>query len=564
MHDEAPVVNHLKQLKVSDDGSHHIFSDETPAYQQRFDEVLAFHAVNNETQAAPVYAQDKAWHISSTGDAIYPNRYDRTFGFYCDLAAVIDSGEWFHIGIDGLPAYPQRYAFAGNYQSDIAVVCGQHGDYFHIDKQGEAIYVSRWRYCGDFREGIAVVQANNGSSSHIDLNGVLLHEQWYDDLDVYHKGFARAKDKTGWHHIDKTGKSIYQQRYTSVEAFYNGCSRVETLDGAILVIDESGDILRTLRSAHVDGFAMLSADLVGYWRTFTVAAAVELGVFEQMPANTHELAKTTQTLPERLARLLRALAELGLVLCDDNGWKVSPKGVYLLPSNNMSLATAAMEYQGDLLQRWYQLAQIMKGEEPQSNIFQKVADDSIRVKNHHKMLSSYALKDYPNLISCLEIKPRDIVFDAAGGTGALAIMLEAAYPEAQIILGDLPEVIEGSQVKDKIEFDLFKPWPIGADKIILARVLHDWSDEHVRRILRRMADALKPNGEVYVFEMLLSNTRFEGSLCDLHLLCVTGGQERTQQQYEQLANEAGLHLKQSISKEGLVTVLSFTKEVSLD
>ncbi|NOQ17210.1 MAG: methyltransferase [Methyloprofundus sp.] len=560
VYDEEATISIIKPLKVSIDSSHHIVDDNTAAYGNRFDEVLPFHAIDDELQLAPVYLQGQAWHIKTNGEANYASRYERTFGFYCGLAAVVIAQKYFHIGIDGLPAYSQRYAFVGNYQGNVAVVCDHDGYYTHIDKQGLTLYEAKWHYCGDFREGIAVVQELNGYSSHIDLNGLFLHDKWFDDLDVFHKGFARAKDKSGWHHIDKAGKSIYSSRYASVEPFYNGCSRVETFAGSLLVIDESGDILRTLRSAQFDDFASLSADLVGYWRTFTIAAAVELSVFEHLPANVSELATMTQTLPERLIRLLRALAELQLVYFKNESWFATPKGSFLTQNHNMSLATASLEYQGELLQRWHQLAQIMKGEVAQNDIFQEVASDPVKVKSHHKMLRSYAIKDYSNLIPLLDIKNQDIVFDAAGGSGALVQMLELHYPDTRIVLGDLPEVIANSEVKEKIEFDLFNTWPLRVNKIILARVLHDWDDEHVFQILSHAAATLESNGELYILEMLLSETDFGGSLCDLHLLSVTGGQERTLQHYAQLANNAGLNLKQTMTEQGLVSVLCFTKK----
>jgi hypothetical protein len=553
-------MSKINKFKVSNDGSHHVFDDSTAAYESRFDEVLAFHSIDGELQLAPVMFQGKAWHINTKGEANYTNRYERTFGFYCGLAAAKVAQDYFHISIDGLPAYIQRYAFVGNYQSDVAVVCDHDGYYLHIDKHGLPLYEAKWGYCGDFREGIAVVQGKNGSHSHIDSSGLFLHDKWFADLDVFHKGFARAKDNEGWHHIDKAGSSIYSQRYTSVEPFYNGCSRVETFDGSLLVIDEDGNVLRTLRSAQVDDFASLSSDLVGYWRTFTIAAAVELSIFDHLPANLNELAVNTKTLPERLIRLLQALAELQLVYFKKESWLMTPKGSFLTQTHHMSLATASLEYQGELLQRWHQLAQMMKGDVIQKDIFQVVASDPVKTQNHHKMLRSYAIKDYSNLIPLLDIKNQDIVFDAAGGSGALAQMLETHYPDTRIVLGDLPEVICKSDVKEKIEFDLFKAWPVRANKIILARVLHDWDDEHVNKILFLASNVLEPKGELYVFEMLLSDTNFGGSLCDLHLLTVTGGQERSLQHYQQLANKAGLTLKRTITEQGLVTVLCFSKK----
>ncbi|MDV7399706.1 hypothetical protein RZS08_50295, partial [Arthrospira platensis SPKY1] len=117
--------------------------------------------------------------------------------------------------------YPERYAFAGNYQENVGVVMNAKGQYFHLNATGKPLYETRWRYCGDFRDGIAVVQADNGLSTHISVDGDLLHNNWFLDLDVYHKGYARAKTREGWCHVDKHGEALYPQRYLSAEPFYN-------------------------------------------------------------------------------------------------------------------------------------------------------------------------------------------------------------------------------------------------------------------------------------------------------------------------------------------------------
>ncbi len=548
-------MSELKKLSVSADGKYHILSDNNPAYKNKYDEVLAFHNVLNHGQLAPVCLNGKAWHINEHGEAIYINRFDRTFGFYCGAAAAVDKGEWFHIKPDGSALYSQRFSFAGNFQNGITVVCDKEGLYFHLSKNGIPLYDSKWSYCGDFREGIAVVQNEAGLSSHINIEGNFLHQQWFLDLDVFHKGFSRAKDQNGWHHINKKGNSVYPQRYASVEPFYNGCSRVETFDGSLVVIDEKGNKLRILRAGQVDNFSSLSADLVGYWRTFTIAAAVKVGVFENLPASTSDLSIKTSTLPERLHRLLRALGELALVAYENEIWFTLPKGKYLTSSHDMTLATASLEYQNELLQRWYSLVDLMKGDITQENIFEKVSNDPIAVQNHHRMLQSYALKDYSELVPLLGIQPDEIVFDAAGGNGSFSKLLEVEFPESEIVLGDLQGVIDQSTFGRKCVFDLFSKWPIFADKIILARVLHDWNDKNVIDILSNAAKSLKSNGEILVCEMVLDTTSFGGALCDLHLLTVTGGQERTLEHYERLINIANLKIKNKFGSDGLMDVL---------
>ncbi len=549
----------LTKLSVSDDGRYHVFADDTAAYNKRFDVVLSFHDIDNTYQVAPVLLHDQAWHIDETGEAIYPHRFHRTFGFYCSLAAVVENDDWFHISPDGFAIYAQRYAFVGNYQQNIAVVCDKDGFYFHIDKSGQPLYEKKWLYSGDFREGIAVVQAENGLSSHIDNQGHFIHSHWFLDLDVYHKGFARAKSNDGWHHIDKSGKPIYADRYANVEPFYNGFSRVETFSGALLIINEQGNVVRELRASQSDDFGSLSADMVGYWRTFTIATAVDLKIFDNLPNNIAQLAIQTNTLEKRLTRLLSALGELGLVKCEHQVWHTLPKGGFLTTNHAMSLASAATEYRGELMKRWHNLTQLMQEDVETGDIFKNVSMSKEDTARHHNMLRSYALKDYEALVSYLDIENGDVVFDAAGGNGLLAQLVLEQFPSTNVVLGDLKGVIDSSNFSNKLEFDLFNQWPIQADKIMLARVLHDWDDADALQILINAAGALQNNGAIYVFEMLLDEHSFGGSLCDLHLLTVTGGQERTKSQFEALYKKAGLCIESVIEKDSLVTVMKLIR-----
>jgi hypothetical protein len=230
-------------LEVAADGSHHRTRDGVPAYAERFDEVLKFHAPG----LAPVRRVGEAWHIRSDGSAAYERRFTKTFGFYEGLAAVVGSSGWHHITPEGRAAYVARYAWCGNFQGGRCTVREPNGDYLHIDPERHAISPDRWRYAGDYRDGIAVVQAADGRSTHVDLEGRLLHGRWFIDLDVFHKGYARARDEDGWTHVDSSGKIVYAQRFAAVESFYNGQARVERFDGALEVIDGSGTLVVELR-----------------------------------------------------------------------------------------------------------------------------------------------------------------------------------------------------------------------------------------------------------------------------------------------------------------------------
>lgn len=227
------------------EGTHHMLHG-MPVYSKRFDEVLKFHLPG----LAAVRDGSGAYHINPAGQAVYAARHLRTFGFYQERAAVQLIVGWMHIFPDGTPLYPERYAWCGNFQEGCCPIRLFDQRYFHLGLDGKTVYAACYRYAGDYRDGIAVVQREDGLHTHITRDGTPVHARWLLDLDVFHKGIARARDERGWHHIDTHGCPLYQRRFAAVEPFYNGQARVEDLDGSLLVVDEQGDTRVLLHQAQ--------------------------------------------------------------------------------------------------------------------------------------------------------------------------------------------------------------------------------------------------------------------------------------------------------------------------
>jgi ubiquinone/menaquinone biosynthesis C-methylase UbiE len=549
-----------RNLQISPCNTHHLDPLGNPAYEERFDEVMKFHAPG----MAPVRRGKEAWHIHANGSSAYTRRFGQTFGYYENRAAVIDLDGWCHIRGDGQDAYDERYTWCGNYQSGRCSVRESNGSYLHIDTGGRPAYTDRWRYAGDYRDGVAVVQANDGRSTHIDLAGHTVHDQWFFNLDVYHKCFARACDEAGWTHIGRTGVPAYTRRFSNVEPFYNGQARVERFDGGFEVIDESGATVVELRPAIRSEFAALSADMVGFWKTQTIAAAVDLGLIDALPGLSKVLAEHCQLLPDRTVRLLRALRELGLTTQIGQVWHLTSRGAYLRSDNPLTLADAAREYAGPFSQLWAELPKAVRADMAWKTpeIFHEVAQNKYRLKSHHRMLRSYARHDYPAVPAALGLGGTERLVDAGGGFGTMANLLLDTYPMLKVVVLDLPEVIK--QAKDQYDnrkglewrsVDLFNPWGIEADAVVFARILHDWDDASCRQILRRARAVLPPGGKVFVIEMTIPEGGVAGSLCDLHLLMATGGQERTVAEYKRLLEAEGFDLHEIRNLLALPTVL---------
>jgi hypothetical protein len=223
-----------QDIKVSADNTHFLY-DGKQIFGRQFIEVLKFHSPG----LAPVKDKSGSYHIDNSGNQLYADRFTRTFGFYCNRAAVVQVDKWFHLTDKGERAYSNSFSWTGNFQENLCTV-RDGNNYFHIDLDGKKIYSDSYIYCGDFKDGYACVKTANGLYRHIDFKGNFLNDKSYLDLGIFHKNFATAMDKDGWFHIDKVGNEIYRHRFLAVEPFYNGFALVTQFDKNKIVINEQG------------------------------------------------------------------------------------------------------------------------------------------------------------------------------------------------------------------------------------------------------------------------------------------------------------------------------------
>jgi len=92
---------------------------------------------------------------------------------------------------------------------------------------------------------------------------------------------------------------------------------------------------------------------------------------------------------------------------------------------------------------------------------------------------------------------------------------------------------------------LFERVPDGADCYLLANVLHDWDDAQAIEILRNCRRSMARAGKVLIIERLIPEDGGDAVptlLSDINMLVITGGRERTNDEYGRLLRSAGLRL----------------------
>ncbi len=139
------------------------------------------------------------------------------------------------------------------------------------------------------------------------------------------------------------------------------------------------------------------------------------------------------------------------------------------------------------------------------------------------------------------------VVDVGGGTGALLAEVLRARPGVRGTLVDLPRTVAASGpvfraagVADRanvIGQSFFDPLPGGADLYVLKSILSDWPDREAAAILRRCAEAARPDGRVVIFTGAGPGEQASPALL---MMVLVGGKDRTLEELGALAREAGL------------------------
>ncbi|KAF7461275.1 Hypothetical predicted protein [Marmota monax] len=109
--------------------------------------------------------------------------------------------------------------------------------------------------------------------------------------------------------------------------------------------------------------------------------------------------------------------------------------------------------------------------------------------------------DGRRVLTAFDLSPFHRICDLGGGAGALAQECACVYPGCHVTVLEVPEVVQTArahlplQTEGQVGFregDFFEDPLPEADLYILARVLHDWSDEKCSRLLARVHHACRP------------------------------------------------------------------------
>jgi hypothetical protein len=297
--------------------------------------------------------------------------------------------------------------------------------------------------------------------------------------------------------------------------------------------------------------------LSGYWYSQVLYVMAELGIADCLaagPKTAETLAQETACHAETLYRFLRALASTGILReVDPHTFGPTPLSETLRSERLHSLRPVA-RLGGHPLhwQAWGNLLHSVRTGETAfdavhgKGFFAALVEDPVLSSALHADLGRLHEVDR-DVVEISDLGRSERIVDVGGGTGQLSRRIASAHPRASVILFDQPHVLAMAPAAagvERVSGNFLESVPRGGDAYFLKFVLHDWDDERAGRILRNCREAMQRDGRVFVIEMVVPDDASSSisKTHDINMLVLTGGRERTVNEYRSLFSTAGLEL----------------------
>jgi len=149
--------------------------------------------------------------------------------------------------------------------------------------------------------------------------------------------------------------------------------------------------------------------------------------------------------------------------------------------------------------------------------------------------------------------------DVGGGNGILLRHILKTHETLRGVLADVPHVLDRAREIGFLSGEIatrtslqtcnfFEAIPAGSRAYLMKSVIHDWDDDKALQILRNCRRVVPENGVLLLVEMSLCepNQPSIGKAIDLYMLVLTGGRERSVEEYRDLLARAGFRLNRVV------------------
>jgi len=328
----------------------------------------------------------------------------------------------------------------------------------------------------------------------------------------------------------------------------------------------------------VDDRTALDLLIRGFQVSRAIRLVADLGLADriapQEAAHIDDLAAAAGVRAGQLKRVVRALSAFGIFTIDAGG-KVAhtPRSLLLRGDTPGSLHHSARFWTGSGSWRaWEELDVAMVGGVPHeaawgTGRFAYLRDHQDEARAFDAFMANFPDDRHAAVAEAYDFSDAGLIADIGGGNGEMLRQILGRHPTARGVVFDRLDVVAAIEPDRLAEGRIsvqggsfLEEVPAGCDTYMMVRVLHDWSDEDAVRILRRCKAAMNAGSRLLVVEGLLPANPSDGRpteyLIDLQMMAMFGAaRERTQAEFAELLDEAGLKLARVVATRSTVCVI---------
>jgi len=316
-------------------------------------------------------------------------------------------------------------------------------------------------------------------------------------------------------------------------------------------------------SSSASDWGLLRTLIFGGVRARLVYTAARLRIPDALhdgPLSTEEIARRTETHPDSLRHVLRALVADGVFE------EVAPDRFALTQVGRLLVDDAAGSRRYDALligdhveSVFAHLPEAVRTGEPAADLafgkpyFDWLSDNPEAATIFNSAMTLGAQAAVPTAFE-LELWTRaEYVVDVGGGNGTVLSALLRKHPDLRGTVFDLPHaersanaVLAAAGVADRASFEagsFFERVPAGADVYLAVQVLHNWAHDEAVRILQQIREVMSPQGRLLLIEIVVpTDDHSATAVADAMSYFWLGGGERTEPEWRELLAQGGFRI----------------------
>jgi hypothetical protein len=295
----------------------------------------------------------------------------------------------------------------------------------------------------------------------------------------------------------------------------------------------------------------------------SVCVAAELGIadlIDATPQTTAQLAAATGVQGDKLHRLLRFLAGLGVFQLDADGtWSLTPLAG-LLRSNDPGTVRPGARMMGRLSRAFPHLQENIRDGQCAYNrafgkpIFEDLAERPDEAAIFDAAMHSFHGGETAAVLDAYDYDGVSVLADIGGGSGVVMTATLQRHPAMRGILFDQAHVldrtaahIKATGLADRCALasgSFFDAVPPGADTYSMRHIIHDWPDDASIQILRNIRKVIPATGRLLIIEAVVpeGNDFSPSKLFDMIMMMAPDGLERTEAEYRAILATSGFTL----------------------